>query len=296
MSILEWPDVLRAAGLEVFERSGWRGNQPLGPLKGLRVIYWHHDASGKGPSPGAWGWICNSYDAKQPSAQLWMDTTGKWYFCGSGVAYHAGTGRVAGDWNTTVGLETDHTKDEIYPPGMLSSIQRGFAAICKHEGRNADFITFHKIEAVPRGRKVDPYLRTDGGSADDQSSWDNELAQQRAIIQGIINGGIIPPTGDWFDMATEADLRRIVQEEVAKVTGEVNFLYRNEVIEGQPFSKTAANFNDTRNIQGNVNWLTTNEQFIDEDGNVYQPFSKTAANFNDVRELLGIVKEETPNT
>jgi hypothetical protein len=189
MSILDWPDVLRAAGLDVYERPGWRTNRPLGPLHTpLRVIYWHHDGSPAGTSPGAWDWITSSYDAQNPSAQLWMDYAGRWQFVGSGIAYHAGASRYPNDWQETVGLETDHTNGEVYSPAMMDSLHRGFAAIAAHEGRGADFVTFHKIEAVPRGRKVDPYLRTDGGSADDQSTWDAELAEHRAAVQAIIDG------------------------------------------------------------------------------------------------------------
>lgn len=196
MSILDWPDVLRAAGLDVYERPGWRTNQPLGPLRGLRALYWHHDGSPAGPSEGAWNWITQSYDAAQPSAQLWCSYTGQWRFVGSGIAYHAGSSRHPNDWCETVGLETDQTYNEVYSPALLDSIQRGFAAIAKHEGRDASLVTFHKIEAVPRGRKADPYLRTDNGDPFDESTWDDELAEQRRIIQGHIDGTVsAPPAG-----------------------------------------------------------------------------------------------------
>lgn len=187
MSILDWPDVLRAVGIDVYERPGWRTNQPLGPLQGLRAYYWHHDASPPGPSPGAWDWITSSYDAANPSAQTWLSYDGQWRFVGSGVAYHAGVTANSSDWNHTVGLETDHTVNEGYTKHQLDVIHRGFAAIAKHEGRGADFVTFHKVEARPIGRKTDPYLSI-GRSPDDQSTWNAELNEQRGIIQAIIDG------------------------------------------------------------------------------------------------------------
>lgn len=194
MSILVWPEALRVAGLSVYERPGWRTNQPLGPLRGLNKIYWHHDASPVGNSPGAWDWITSSYDTKQPSAQLWMDYDGQWRFVGSGAAYHAGVTVNPSDWNTTVGLETDHTINEPYSVKMLDSLHRGFAAICRAEGRGADFVTFHKWEARPLGRKTDPYL---GGDPGDTSLWAGQLANQRSIVQGIINGNVeVPFTPD----------------------------------------------------------------------------------------------------
>jgi hypothetical protein len=137
-----------------------------------------------------------------------MDSAGQWRFVGSGVAYHAGVTRNPNDWHTTVGLETDHTVNEKYSQQMLDSLHRGFAAIAKHEGRNADFVTFHKIEATPRGRKTDPYLRLDNGSADDQSTWDAELAEQRGIIQGLITGG----STDWLDSSTPAEFRTALED------------------------------------------------------------------------------------
>jgi hypothetical protein len=82
---------------------------------------------------------------------------------------------------------------------MLWSLVKGFAAIAKHEGRNADFVTFHKMEAVPKGRKVDPYLRGNDGSPDDQSTWQDELDTCRAAIQSLIDGTGPPVELDVYD-------------------------------------------------------------------------------------------------
>lgn len=41
-----------------------------------------------------------------------------------------------------------------------------------------------------------------------------DVAGHVSKAKSILGGSIQPPSGDWFDMATEADLRRIVQEEL----------------------------------------------------------------------------------
>lgn len=235
MSILEWPDVLRSVGINVYERPGWRNNQPLGPLQGLRKIYWHHDGSPTGSSPGAWDWITSAYDLANPSAQMWLSYDAQWRFVGSGVAYHAGVTVDPTDWHTTVGLETDHTNNEEYTALQRDVLHRGFAAICKHEGRNADFITFHKLEARPLGRKVDPYL-TMGNSPDDQSTWTAELVEQRSIIQSIINGTPVtpPPSKGWL-MALSDQQQQELYDMVAdlhyrQLPNLFNGLFRSDIV------------------------------------------------------------------
>ena len=190
MSILDWPDALRSVGLPVLERPGWRTNRPKGNLSSpLQGVFWHHDATPSGATPGGWGWIQQSYDAGNPSAQIWVDYVGQWRFAGSGYASHAGVVRGPLTSSNCVGIESDHTANEAYSPTSLASIRRGLAAVCKVEGRNSDFVTFHKIEATPQGRKQDPWFKP----GFDYSVWRQELAQERIIIQGYINGAVPPP-------------------------------------------------------------------------------------------------------
>lgn len=218
MSILQWPDALRGAGCSVFERPGWRNNQPQGglssPLKGL---FWHHDATPAGSTPGGWGWICQSYDAGQPSAQLWMDIVGQWRFAGSGYASHAGVVGGSLSSKNCVGLETDHTSGENYTSAQTESLHRGFAAICKVEGRGSDFITFHKIEASPHGRKQDPWFKP----GFDYAEWQRELGVERRVIQNYIDlgGVVIPPPPVVEDEMNDQDwvrLEAIVERAVDK--------------------------------------------------------------------------------
>lgn len=215
MAIQEWPAALRSAGITVRLHNGFPNNDLGRPMpKKIASVFWHHDASPKGYSPGALEWITNSYNSKKPSAQIWVDYQGVWYFVGAGYASHAGTTRGPLGSHNSVGVETDHTVDEPMSPALLASLQLGFAAIAIVEGRNADFVTFHKIEVSPRGRKPDPFFS--GNNA--MFRWDTELATQRSIIQGHIDrlkGNPPPVELDWDEMATEEQIRRIVREEVA---------------------------------------------------------------------------------
>lgn len=200
MSILQWPNALRAKGLSVYTRPGWENIRPIGNLRDpLAGLFWHHDATNVGNSPGGWDWIVSAYDNGRPSAQIWIDYVGQWRFVGAGKAHHAGIVRGPLDSTNCVGAEWDHTVNEPVPFQLMHSIQLGFAAICEVEKRDASFITMHKIEAVTadgrRGRKVDPWL---SDLSNDIDNWDRELADQRRIIQQLINGQLpLPlPLGD----------------------------------------------------------------------------------------------------
>ena len=75
--------------------------------------------------------------------------------------WHAGTGVgwgvIPADQGNTysIGVETDHTTGEAWPPAQLDGVRRGMAAICRSRGWDpADAIAGHK-EYAP-GRKDDP--------------------------------------------------------------------------------------------------------------------------------------------
>lgn len=200
MALTQWADALRSSpyfkyGVE--EHNNWKNNRPLGDLASLDGVFWHHDASPEGPSPGDVGWLISAYNARQPSAQIIIGYDGTWHFVGSGRAYHSGTVRGPLDWSNTVGIETDHTSYEVMSPRLKDSIETGLAVICVLEGRDAGFVTFHKIEARPLTRKQDPYF---GGDALDTSKWEGELATERGIIQQHISniggGQTSTPTPD----------------------------------------------------------------------------------------------------
>lgn len=217
MAITDWPAALRAAGLQVQEHNGWPNTpRPQGNLAALQGVFWHHDASPAGNSPGALDWIIGAYNGAEPAAQVWVGTRDNpvWHFVGTGYASHAGVVRGSLTSKNTVGVETDWTINEAGGTALFDSLRRGFAAICQVEGRGADFVTFHKVEASPRGRKTDPYFP--GTDPYDDSKWDGQLAAERARIQALIDGGRInlPNDGiDWDDIvatATEAQLQQLL--------------------------------------------------------------------------------------
>jgi hypothetical protein len=178
----------------------------------IKAFFWHHDATPVGETPGGLGWMIDSYVKGLPCAQIWIDIRGVWHFVGAGYASHAGVVKGGLTSANSVGAETDHTINETYPTVQLDSIRKGVAVCAIQEGRNADFLTFHKIEASPYGRKVDPWF---DGQSNDLNKWGAELTRERNIVQNFINqirgGGITPPvTGD--DELSAAEVEKIVGE------------------------------------------------------------------------------------
>jgi hypothetical protein len=214
VGIKQWPAALRAAGIQVREVNGFPNNDRGRPMPDHpAAVFWHHDATPAGPTPGALGWITDSYNSGSPSAQIWVDYQGVWYFVGSGYASHAGVVRGNLTSSNCIGIETDHTGPEVMSAALLRSMQVGLAAVCRVEGRRADFVTFHKIEASPRGRKIDPYF---GGEPNDTSRWDGELATQRSIINSIIDGATPAPVEE-LTVAQIDDLNNKLAEVNAKL-------------------------------------------------------------------------------
>lgn len=150
------PDVLRAAGLTVVEHDGWR---PRGLSTARRfepsAVVWHHDASAPGDSPSVPASMIARFDTA--SAQFWVDRAGRWHIIASGRAPHAGE-VLAGmpDNETSIGVETDHTTGEGWPPALLNSLRKGTAALLRHMAKDAHGLHFHKTICSPPGRKIDP--------------------------------------------------------------------------------------------------------------------------------------------
>ena len=148
------PSVLRLAGIEVITHPGWE-TRSNGDFTNLRAVVWHHDASPAGDSPGVPAYMIRNYG--NAGAQLWVDRRGVWHVVGAGVAYHAGKvlpGKP-GNWDS-LGVETDHTTGEAWPPTQLDSLRRGTAAILRHLGVGPTGLEFHRTVCSPPGRKSDP--------------------------------------------------------------------------------------------------------------------------------------------
>lgn len=187
--LLTWaPDCLRQAGLQVVETSGCN-NRSHGQFPNSISGVWHHDASPPGDSPGALNWMISNW--RSASANFWVNRQGVWYVVGVGVAWHTGS-VLSGMPNNfaAFGVETDQTVNEVPSPAMLESTRRGFAALLKKMGRNAQSLHFHKTIATPVGRKQDPWF--DSGS-NTVANWPKELSRERANVQRYMDGGAVKP-------------------------------------------------------------------------------------------------------
>lgn len=204
MTLRQWPDVLRSAGLPV-KVHGEADRLSHGPMRDLNID-WHHDASPAGPSPGALDWMKRNW--ANASAQIWVDTEGGWHFISYGIAYHSG---VVFGWAGlfsnpyAVGIETDHTVGEPWPDKQLSSLRRGTALLLKWEGKGADRLQFHKTIASPAGRKSDPHgldLATERAhitrlQAGDSTIQEDDMPSVNDILMGATTIGYRDDSGNW---------------------------------------------------------------------------------------------------
>lgn len=150
------PRTLRAGGVPVVELAGWQGRGSDFHVTSLAVT-WHHDASPPGPSPGVPAYMARQIDKGEAGAQLWVGRDGTWTVVAAGAVYHAGNVLVGMPGNSgSLGVETDHTTGEGWPPAQLASLRRGTRALLEHQGLGASHLHFHKSVCRPKGRKIDP--------------------------------------------------------------------------------------------------------------------------------------------
>lgn len=150
------PDVLKTAGVAYELVPGWK-DRGLGDYRRWEpaAVVWHHDASPKGDSPGVVKFILDHFQTN--GASVWIDRAGVWHIIASGRTAHTGNVRPGmPDNETAIGIETDHTTGEDWPPALLDSLRLGTAAIFNARGWPADALHFHKSICDPPGRKVDP--------------------------------------------------------------------------------------------------------------------------------------------
>ena len=123
---LTWlPDVLKDAGLNVAEVTGWktRGRGEVGPIKG--VICHHTAGSAQGNMPSL-GIITNGrHDLAGPLAQLGLGRDGTYYVVAAGRANHAGAGNWPGVVNGNqnfIGIEAENTGVGEPWPGAIGRV------------------------------------------------------------------------------------------------------------------------------------------------------------------------------
>jgi hypothetical protein len=210
--ITGYPDIVRREGLTVEVVSGFATRSHGDFRRSPPAIVWHHDASPPGPSPGVLGWMVANWDSA--SANVWVDTYGKWWFVGAGVAWHAGAVLPGMPGNfEAIGIETDYTVGETISPKLYDSLRRGTAAIMRAMRQPASDLHFHKTICSPPGRKSDP--------------WGLTLSTERAAVSKLIAGTVPPlpkpdttqpggPGGtdprDWLEMATREDVKQALRE------------------------------------------------------------------------------------
>lgn len=188
------PDVLRAAGCDVYELPGWQGRGK--ELTTINGVVWHHTASGPNWQDGHVAAMLRDGrpDLAGPLSQLGLERDGTFVVIADGKANHNGYGLWG---NQAIGIEAyNNGIGEPWPQDQLDAYDLGTAAILAHEGKGADRMKGHR-ETDP-GRKPDP--------------TGIDLPAARARIDRLIAGGLNPED----DMPyTEDQLKRIVAAAVA---------------------------------------------------------------------------------
>ena len=201
MLLTDLADACRKSGLKVVETPGWK-TRGHGALYSVQTIVCHHTATAKS-APGDYPSIGVVRDGRSdlagPLAQLGLGRSGTVYVIAAGVAYHAGEVRESSmdNWHA-IGIEAEADGLSPWPAAQIDAYARLCAALADHYHVPVARVLGHKEVCAPAGRKTDPNFDMD------------------AFRARVANAG-----RDWFDMATEADLRRIVGEEIDKRIGEI---------------------------------------------------------------------------
>lgn len=155
---LTWlADVLRNAGLDVWEDPDWR-TRGHGSFDSLWGVMAHHTGVERDTE-----WMVvrdGRSDLKGPLSQLVLEKNGMFRVVASGVAWHAGNGSYPGmnndaNWRT-IGIEAVNTGLESWSMQQYQAYVRGVAAILKYLGLDASRVIGHKEWAGVSQGKWDP--------------------------------------------------------------------------------------------------------------------------------------------
>ncbi len=151
-------DVLRAAGLRVWEDPSWRwhGHASFTDLWGVMA---HHTGVNRDTE---WMTVRDGTAALSgPLSQLVLEQDGLYRVVASGVAWHAGAGWYPGIPDNranfhTLGIEAVNTGTEGWPAAQYEAYVLGVAAILRYLGHDSSRVIGHKEWAGASQGKWDP--------------------------------------------------------------------------------------------------------------------------------------------
>lgn len=153
-------DVLRSAGLQVWEDPDWRTNGH-GSFHDLWGVMAHHTGVDRDTE---WKVVRDGTSSLSgPLSQLVLEKNGLFRVVASGVAWHAGAGSYPGmadnDANFhTIGIEAVNTGTSGWTTAQYSAYVRGVAAILRYLSLDANRVIGHKEWAGAAQGKWDPGL------------------------------------------------------------------------------------------------------------------------------------------
>lgn len=161
MMLVDLADVLRAAGLVVIERPGWR-TRGHGDMGEVLAIVLHHTAGPAGSALDAPSLKVveeGRPDLKGPLAHILLARSGTVHVVAAGLCWH--TGKTREPWQANayaVGIEAEHAgrEQDPWPPAQLDAMVRLCRALCGRYGIPHARVLGHKEIASPPGRKIDP--------------------------------------------------------------------------------------------------------------------------------------------
>lgn len=152
------PEVLREAGLTVYEEDGWetRGTATFDPIG----VMWHHTAT-----PASWSsrqltnlLVRGHTTLRGPLCQLQLNRDGVYVVIAAGRANHAGNGfwpSIRLGNTQTIGIEAANDGvGEPWPQEQVDAYIIGTAALLRHMNQPVENVVAHK-EWAP-SRKIDP--------------------------------------------------------------------------------------------------------------------------------------------
>ena len=208
--------VARDAGLKVVEVPGWK-TRGHGHMELPKSIIVHHTAGAK---TGNYPSLAVVRDGRTglpgPLSHYGLGRDGTVYVIAAGLCAHAGKDSQLA-WAhrnvRAIGIEAENTGvGEVWPAVQLDAYVRLCRALVDEFGLDTTAVLGHK-EIAP-GRKIDPA----GINMGDFRAWVRTGRHPSSSV--TVQAAVKPITKDWLDMATEADIRKIVADELNKHTRE----------------------------------------------------------------------------